>query len=150
MKDYFTGIWNNVKKRHNEELDFLKNQLSKDGAEEFSKINSVGKDYIKGIRDNDIKEEFPIADKLAGVLPTIYNSGLESFTSKGAGKAALIGAGLGATYGAFSENSSISSNAIKGGLAGYTLKGLQGIPRIRNRLKGEAEQVMEDIAVGNY
>ena len=148
MKDYFTGIWNNVKKRHDEELDFLKYQFSDDGHEMFSKVIESGNNYIKTMREFGEEEDKAIADKLAGILPTVYNSGLESFTSKGSGKAALIGGGIGATYGAFSEDSSITSNAIKGGLAGYTLKGLQGIPRIRNRLLDESKKTLEDIALG--
>ena len=130
MRDYITGIWTSAKNRVGDELEFIKNEFSSEGREEYSKAIGSGRDFIDAYKDIAPDE----ARKTAAHLPTYSNAAIRSFTSKGSAYAAGIGAAIGGTYGAMSSDSGIMSSAMTMGAIGYLGRGAIGMARERSIL----------------
>lgn len=100
---------------------------------------SVGDEMKQNISTLQMRKQRPGMpqsglDAIDNVMPTLGNATLRSFTSGGAGKSAMIGAGLGAGYGFYDSDNTALSGAAKGASLGYLGKGLFGIAGERKTL----------------
>lgn len=102
--------------------------------------SAIGDLFDKGKREQWANDSAAISGKVAGgglsdpqisalnqMNPSFSNGAMNSFLSSGAMKTAATGAGAGAIYGAFSDNTSILGGAIKGSILGAIGKGVTGI-----------------------
>jgi len=129
-RNYATGVWNSGFARAKAEGELIRDGLSFKNSDDYKLASLSLADLVKS---NSITESRRIE-----IDPSIMNSMTASFTSKGAGKAAGLGALAGAGYGLYSEDSGMIGGAIKGAGLGYALKGLQGSLGERKRLLGES------------